>query len=254
MFATLLGSLPRPPLADDAAPEALLDAVLELQVQHGLEPLTDAGWALDRDDPVAAWRATAARTDGLVKAVVDGPFSGGRDVAEVRGVLLGLAEAGCRWIEVHEPGATGIGADADDRARFMDAHATLTAGFGDDVHLSLAITGGSADGAGIDTVLAGAYASLALDLIDGPENWRLATSVAGRAGPDLRRLLDAGGQRRRPGAAAVGSPVCGLDPGTRPGAGRARDRRITRGAVMVGGGGEGASAGRGGSRGGGARR
>ena len=75
MFATLLGSLPRPPLADDAAPEALLDAVLELQVEHGLEPLTDAGWALDREDPVAAWRATAARTDGLVKAVVDGPFT-----------------------------------------------------------------------------------------------------------------------------------------------------------------------------------
>ena len=90
--------------------------------------------------------------------------------------LVGLAEAGCRWIEVHEPGATGIGADADARARFMDAHATLTAGFGDDVHLSLAITGGSADAAGIDTVLAGAYASLALDLIDGPDNWRLATA------------------------------------------------------------------------------
>ena len=93
----------------------------------------------------------------------------------MRAALVGLAEAGCRWIEVHEPGATGIGADADDRARFMDAHATLTAGFGDDVHLSLAITGGSADGAGIDTLLAGAYASLALDLIDGPDNWRLAT-------------------------------------------------------------------------------
>ena len=175
MFATLLGSLPRPPLADDAAPEALLDAVLELQVEHGLEPLTDAGWALDGEDPVAAWRATAARTDGLVKAVVDGPFTSGRPAAEVRAVLLGLAEAGCRWIEVHEPGATGIGADADERARFMDAHATLTAGFGADVHLSLAITGGSADGAGIDTLLAGAYASLALDLIDGPDNWRLAT-------------------------------------------------------------------------------
>ena len=58
----------------------------------------------------------------------------------------------------------------------MDAHATLTAGLGDDVHLSLAITGGSADAAGIETVLAGAYASLALDLIDGPDNWRLATA------------------------------------------------------------------------------
>ncbi len=176
MFATLLGSLPRPPLADDVAPEALLDAVLELQVLHGLEPLTDAGWGLDRLDPVVAWRATAARTDGLVKAVLEGPFTSGRPAAEVRGEMLGLAEAGCRWIEVQEPASVGIGSDADERARFMDAHATLTAGFGADVHLSLAVTGGSADGAGIDTLLAGSNSSLALDLIDGPDNWRLATA------------------------------------------------------------------------------
>ena len=69
MFATLLGSLPRPSLPDDATPEALLDAVLELQVEHGLEPLIDGGWALD-GDPVAAWRGTTARTDRLVKAAV----------------------------------------------------------------------------------------------------------------------------------------------------------------------------------------
>ena len=176
MFATLLGPLPRPPLADDVAPEAILDAVLELQVQHGLEPLTDAGWASDREDPVSAWEATAARTDRLVKAVLDGPFTSGRPAAEVRAVLLGLADAGCRWIEVHEPAATGIGSDANERARFMDAHTTLTAEVGADVHLSLAITGGSADAAGVATFVAGAYSSLALDLIDGPDNWRLATA------------------------------------------------------------------------------
>ena len=62
MFATLLGPLPRPPLGDDVAPEALLDAVLEVQVLHGLEPLTDAGWGLDRLDPVVTWRAAAARS------------------------------------------------------------------------------------------------------------------------------------------------------------------------------------------------
>jgi hypothetical protein len=176
MFATLLGSLPRPPLADDAAPEALLDAVLELQGVHGLEPLIDAGWALDRGDPVAAWQSTAARTDRLVKAVVDGPFTSGRPADELRAVLLALADAGCRWIEVREPAATGIGADADARSRFMDAHASLTADLSADVHMSIAITGGSADDAGVETLLAGAYASLALDLIDGPDNWRLATA------------------------------------------------------------------------------
>ena len=176
MFATLLGSLPQPSVAEEVAPEALLDAVLELQAEHGLEPLTDAGWALDREDPVAGWGATAARTDRLVKAVVDGPFSGGRPVSELRAVLLRLADAGCRWIEVHEPAAAGIGADADARFRFVEMHASLTADLGADIHLSLALTGGSADDAGIDTLLAGAYASLALDLIDGPDNWRLATA------------------------------------------------------------------------------
>src|SRR5688500_1287335 len=139
MFATLLGSLPRPSLADDVAPEALLDAVLELQVEHGLEPLTDAGWALDPGDAVAAWQATSARTDRLVKAVVDGPVTSGRSSTELRATLVRLADAGCRWIEVHEPAATGLGADPDARARFVEAHTTLTAGFGADVHLSLTI-------------------------------------------------------------------------------------------------------------------
>src|SRR5687768_5674794 len=177
MFATLLGPLPRPPVADDVAPEALLDAVLELQVEHGLEPLTDGGWPLDPGDPVAAWQATSARTDRMVKAVVDGPVTRGRSAADLRATLLQLADAGCRWIEVHEPAATGIGADPDGRARFVDAHATLTAGFGPDVHLSLAITGGDAHDAGAETILAGAYASFALDLIDGPDNWRLAAAL-----------------------------------------------------------------------------
>jgi hypothetical protein len=55
VFATLLGSLPRPPLADDARPEALLDACLALQVEHGLEPMIDGGWPID-EDVVGAWR------------------------------------------------------------------------------------------------------------------------------------------------------------------------------------------------------
>lgn len=177
MFATLLGSLPRPPLSEDAAPEAVLDALIELQVDAGLEPVIDGGWPIKRDDPVAAWRSTGGRTDRMVKAVLDGPFTSGRPAAEVRAVMLALADAGCRWIEINEPAATSIGADSDVRARFADAHAAMTAGFGGDVHLSLAITGGNADTAGMETILAGSYASLALDLIDGPDNWRLATQT-----------------------------------------------------------------------------
>lgn len=182
MFATLLGSLPRPALGDDASPEALLDAVIELQLEHGLEPITHGGWPLDSGDPVAAWRSTAARTERIVKAVIAGPFSGGSAVAEVRAVALALADAGCRWIEVREPAATTIGTEPDARARFADAHHTLTSDLGGDVHLSLAITGGSADAAGIETVLAGAYSSLAVDLIDGPDNWLLAAATPTEVG------------------------------------------------------------------------
>lgn len=176
MFATLLGPLPRPPLSDGAPTKALLDACLALQVEHGLEPLTDGGWSVG-SDAVARWRTTADRAAGLVKAVVTGPLSSGRPVDIARAELLRLAEAGCRWIEVHEPVATAIGTDADAGARFSDMHRTLTADLAPDVHLTLAITGGAANEAGIETILAGAYASLALDLIDGPDNWYLAVAT-----------------------------------------------------------------------------
>lgn len=185
MFATLLGPLPRPPLPDDAAPEALLEAVIALQVEHGLEPLTSAGRDAGPDpgDPVGSWRAAAARTDRLVKAVVDGPISGGAGLEPVRRTLLGLAAAGCTWIEVHEavPGlAVGPG-DPVAQGRFADTHRTLTSGL-DGVHLSLALIGGSAEALGIDALLAGTYASLAVDLIEGPDNWRLVAAAPGDRG------------------------------------------------------------------------
>jgi hypothetical protein len=180
MFATLLGALPRPPVASDAAPDAVLDACLAVQAEHGLEPMTDCGWPMPGTDPLGSWRATSARAGGLVKAVVVGPWTSGRAVVDVRGDIAALADAGCRWIEVHERGATSL--TSDDHARFADAHRDLTAGLGSGVHLSLAITGGNADGAGIDTILAGSYASLALDLIGGPDNWRLAVAAPGQVG------------------------------------------------------------------------
>jgi hypothetical protein len=177
VFGTLLGSLPRPPLDDDAPVEAVVDACLELQAEDGLEPATDGGWALAPGDIVGSWRGTSERADRLVKAVVVGPISSGRSAPEVRRDVLALGEAGCRWIEVHEPAAVSIGEAPEARSRFADAHQTLTRDIGPDVHLSLAITGGNADAAGIETILAGAYASLAVDLIDGPDNWRLAVAV-----------------------------------------------------------------------------
>ncbi len=177
MFATLLGPLPRPPLPDDAPPEAIVDACLELQAEHGLEPATDGGWPLFPGDAVRSWRAISGRTERLVKAVIVGPWSSTRDVAEVRREVLALAESGCRWIEIHEPAATTIGSSEEARERFAAAHRELTADLGAEVHLTLAITGGDADTAGIETILAGAYSSLAVDLIDGPDNWRLAVKA-----------------------------------------------------------------------------
>ncbi len=185
MFATLLGPLPRPPLPDDAAPERVLDAVLAPQIEHGLEPLTTAGWDLPSadtgGDPAASWRAAVARQPGrLLKAVVTGPVTSDTPPNTLRVTLLALADAGCTWIEVHEPAATTIDDDAG-RAHFAEAHQTLTAGL-DGVHLSLALLGGSADALGIDALLAGAYASLAVDLIQGPDNWRLVAAWPGDRG------------------------------------------------------------------------
>lgn len=193
MFVTLLGPLPLPPGGGQHAAEAQLDAILGLQSEHGLEPLTVAGWVHPQRGALATWRAAAARTSALVKGVLTGPFSVGTDAGGVAGIagrdgLVGvraevdaLVAAGCRWIEIHEPAAVTIGTDADARSRFADMHRALTDGL-DGVHLSLAITGGSADGAGIETILAGAYVSLAVDLIAGPDNWRLVTATPGDLG------------------------------------------------------------------------
>ena len=161
----------------DAPREAILDACLDLQAEHGLEPATDGGWPSSEGGVVASWSATAERAIGLVKTVLIGPWSSARAVGDVRRDVLALAEAGCRWIEIHEPAATSIGSSGDERERFATTQRELTDDLGPDVHLTLAITGGNADTAGIETILAGAYASLAFDLIDGPDNWRLAVAA-----------------------------------------------------------------------------
>ena len=74
MFATLLGSLPRPPLAADASRRALVEAVVRAQETAGIEPLTDGGLP-GASDPVAAWQATASLTERAVKQALRGPYS-----------------------------------------------------------------------------------------------------------------------------------------------------------------------------------
>jgi methionine synthase II (cobalamin-independent) len=195
MFATLLGSLPRPPLPADARVDDLVTAAVRAQEAAGLEPLTDGG--LRDDEPLLkAWRATAGLTDRAVKQVLAGPYTAGRasgtdaaartaptlDLASrANAVIRELATAGCPLVEVHEPAAVAIGADETERALFREAHLRLLDGV-QGTHVSLAIVGGSAHEAGIDTILAAPYASLAVDLIAGPDNWKLVAVTPGACG------------------------------------------------------------------------
>ena len=203
---------------DDAAVVAVLDA----QAAAGLGPLTDGrlraagfGGALAALDgltsdraglrltgsprwrvplTVGAWRFAADHAEGLVKQTLPGPYTLGRRLgaedaeaameafaSAIRSEVVALAEAGCAFVEIEELDAPHIGTDADERARFARAHDQLLRGI-DGLHVSLAIVGGAADTAGVETILAAPYRSLAVDLIDGPDNWRLVRAVPGDRG------------------------------------------------------------------------
>jgi methionine synthase II (cobalamin-independent) len=212
MFATLLGGLPRPPLPEDARSGDLVGAAIGAQEAAGLEPLVDGGlWGSDElGTVVERWHATADLTDRAVKAVVPGPWSataalvGGveADAFEhnlamaanaTNAVLRELAAFGCPLVEVHEPAVTLLGPDALMRRRFVEAQRRVL----DEVaglHVSLAITGGSAEDAGIDALLGAPYSSLALDLVRGPDNWRIAAAAPRSIGIVCGALTaDAGG-------------------------------------------------------------
>ncbi len=193
MFATLLGPLPRPPLEADAGDRDLLEAAVRAQEAAGIEPITDGGFA-GGESPVGRWRATASLTPRAVKQALLGPYTVGRaGVAGGSGALVrqektlaaadalnadlrALASAGCPLIEIHEPMAVAIGTDERERALFREAQQRLLGGV-EGPHLSLAITGGNADAAGVETLLSAAYDSLAVDLISGPDNWRLVVAT-----------------------------------------------------------------------------
>jgi methionine synthase II (cobalamin-independent) len=148
---------------------------------------------------VDAWRFAAAATSKAVKQALPGPYTLARRLAAepssaaartdltlaladaTRSEALALAEAGCLFVEIEERDAGKIGEDEAERRLFRDAHLALTDGVAG-LHLSLAIVGGNADTAGIEAILAAPYPSLALDLIDGPDNWRLARAAPGDRG------------------------------------------------------------------------
>jgi hypothetical protein len=194
MFATLLGALPRPPIPVHAPRDELVAAAVGAQEAAGLDPVTDGGPPGDAA-LARAWTATQRLTEHAVKQAVLGPVSAAHPRAAhtpqhaeatlarataLNTALRELAAVGCPLIEIHEPAATAI-ADEAGWALFREAHLRLLDGL-DGTHLSLALTGGNVDASGYGAVLAAPYASLALDLIAGPDNWRLAAATPGDRG------------------------------------------------------------------------
>ena len=208
------------PAAEPALLDALVTRAVEAQEAAGLEPVTDGRlrWrgfagplaALEgaparrwtRPLSVDAWRFAAGASSRAAKQALPGPYTLARRLgpdsganagspdraaltmslaAAIRSEALALAEAGCPFVEIEERDAGQIGEAEAERRLFREAHLALTDGLAG-LHLSLAIVGGNADTAGIETILAAPYSSLALDLIDGPDNWRLARGAPGDRG------------------------------------------------------------------------
>ena len=214
MFATLLGGLPEPDAIGD--PVAI---AIRAQEEAGLEPITDGRRIDPGFERLAAalgagvwmapltvddWRRASTLTDRAVKQALPGPYSLGRQLAGdvrpggpgagddrarqtlafadgLRREIEALAEAGCQLVEIEETDAHLIGADEGERRLFSEAHERLAEG-AMGTHLSLSIVGGAAAGTGIETILTAPYASLAVDLVDGPDNWNLVTRLAGDRG------------------------------------------------------------------------
>ena len=215
MFATLLGALPQPLDAGRTAEDQIV-AAIRAQEAAGLEPVTDGrlgdpgfdrlatllGAPNGTDRAIAsvlkAWRATAASATGAAKQALPGPYSlglrSGVDPAEreaqtlavaeaLAAIVSALAEAGCPIVEIEEPEAARIGTDEAERRLFVDAHCRLTGpGHGGEIHRSLSITGGSVPADAIDAVLEAPYASIAVDLIAGPDNWYVVRRASGERG------------------------------------------------------------------------
>ena len=178
---------------------------IRAQEAAGLEPVTDGRLTDPGFDRLAAllgtpdgteravatvlnaWRTTAAVATRAAKQALPGPYSLGlrpgvgaadreaRTLAAAEAlaeIVSALAEAGCPLVEIEESEAAQIGTNEHERRLFGDAHRRLTdGGQVGDIHRSLSVTGGSVPEAAIDVVVEAPYASFAVDLIAGPDNW-----------------------------------------------------------------------------------
>jgi hypothetical protein len=151
--------------------------------------------AWTRPITVDAWRFAASCTSKPLKQALPGPYSLGRRIsnegigrdrvtlalaAALNAEIRSLGDAGCPFVEIEEPEAALVGDDAE-RALWREAHARLTDGLAR-IHLSLAIVGGNADAAGVDTIFEAPYVSHLFDLVAGPDNWRLVTRAPAERG------------------------------------------------------------------------
>jgi methionine synthase II (cobalamin-independent) len=204
MFATVLGRLPRPTderVPDDpgerrAADDEAVRRLLAAQQAAGIGLLADGGLrpALDLSgaEPVAVadWRFAAEAVDGgvAVKAVLPGPLTlaraaAGADVGReaarlgerLRLEIDALADAGCPLVEVEEPAVVELGESEVGRDAFADAHRRLARDA--PVHVALALGSGNVPPDAYGVVLDAPYASYAVDLVAGPDNWRLVVDV-----------------------------------------------------------------------------
>ena len=209
--------LERPPAAEiDARVRRVIEDQLEVGLGlltdgsvRWPDPVAAVAEALLPGGGVRPERASSLSVDGwafaqgvageaaIVKQCLPGPYTLGRrrgrglavaDRADLTlafadalaGELVDLAAAGCVFIQVDEPAAIEVGSDPAERRLFLAAHDRLAAGLApvpDRPHLSLAVVGGNADAAGPETIFAPAYDSFLLDLIAGPDNWRLAMGL-----------------------------------------------------------------------------
>lgn len=146
---------------------------------------------------VARWRRTAElAAPKAAKLVLGGPWSVAGLAAEgptersrlahalaeaLNEVLRALEAAGCPLVQVDEPALTAIEAGTVAGRDFVAVQERLLFGL-TRLHPSLAVVGGSADGAGPTTVFEPPYRSYLFDLIEGPDNWRLVTAAPGDRG------------------------------------------------------------------------
>jgi hypothetical protein len=154
---------------------------------------------------VEGWRVVAAATERATKQALPGPYSiglraeGSENERRARtlaaadahaAVVAALAEVGCPLVEIEESEAHRL-TGAAELDLFRDAHRRLTDGATGSgpgsvrsapVHRSLSIVGGSVPQAAIDAVLEVPYASVAADLIGGPDNWYLVRRAPGDRG------------------------------------------------------------------------